>query len=104
MAIEFPALASFLEIDEAALAANAAVFRGLLGPSVRLGGVIKGNAYGHGFAQVLPAAHAACDVLYVIDPRDGLAVRAWEAKQRGPRRQVVVLGAVDTEEGVAWMA
>ena len=95
--MEFPALASWLEIDSAALAANAAVFRELLGPSVRLGGVIKGNAYGHGFTQVLPLAHAACDVLYVIDPRDAIAVRSWETAQP---RQVVVLGAVTAEETV----
>ena len=38
-----------------ALAHNAAIFREVLGAGVRLGGVLKGNAYGHGFAEVLPA-------------------------------------------------
>src|SRR5947208_6676201 len=92
--------AAWLEIDAGALRHNIGVFRGVLGQGVRLGGVLKGNAYGHGFAQVLPAAHAACDALYVIDPRDGLAVRAWEEREGVARRQVLVLGAVETEEAV----
>jgi alanine racemase len=97
----FPALASWLEIDAQALSWNASVFRELLGPSVRLGGVVKGNAYGHGLLQVLPQAHAACDVLYVIDPRDALAIRSWERDGGAPRKQVLVLGPVDAEEAVA---
>jgi len=97
----FPALASWLEIDARALQANASVFREALGPGVKLGGVLKGNAYGHGLAEVLPVAHAVYDVLYVIDPRDAFAVRRFEAETMAPRRQVVVLGAVDAEEAVA---
>lgn len=97
----FAAQASWLEIDAQALAHNARVLRDVLGSGVRLGGVLKGNAYGHGFAQVLPLAHAACDILYVIDPRDALEVRAFEATGGLPRRQVLVLGAVDAGEAVA---
>jgi alanine racemase len=97
----FAAQSSWLEIDAQALGHNARVLREVLGPGVRLGGVLKGNAYGHGFAQVLPPAHAACDILYVIDPRDALEVRAFEAKAGAPRRQVLVLGAVDAGEAVA---
>jgi alanine racemase len=98
--MRFPAEASWLEIDARSLAHNAAVFRELLGPSVRVGGVLKGNAYGHGFTQVLPLAHAACDALYVIEARDGLAIRAFEAQAGAPRREVLVLGAVDADEAV----
>ncbi|MGZ6123999.1 MAG: alanine racemase, partial [Myxococcales bacterium] len=100
MAMRFPAEASWLEIDAKALAHNAAVFREVLGPGVRLGGVLKGNAYGHGFAEALPTAHACCDVLYVIEARDALAVRDFEARTAAPRRPVLVLGAVDAGEAV----
>src|ERR1043166_5155142 len=96
--VEFPRLASWLEIDARALVWNAGVFRQVLGGDVRLGGVRKGNAYGHGFAQALPAAHASCDVVYVIDPRDALAVREYEKAAGLPQRQVLVLGAVAAEE------
>jgi alanine racemase len=98
--MRFPAEASWLEIDAKSLAHNAAVFREVLGSGVRLGGVLKGNAYGHGFSEVLPLAHAACDALYVIEARDALAVRDHEARATAPRRQVLVLGAVDAEEAV----
>ena len=100
MGMRFPAEASWLEVDAKALAHNTAVFREVLGAAVRLGGVLKGNAYGHGFADVLPHAHAACDSLYVIEARDALAVREMEARAKAPRRQVLVLGAIDGQEAV----
>src|SRR2546422_10008727 len=100
MGMHFPAEASWLEIDASALAHDAKVFREVLGSGVRLGGVLKGNAYGHGFAEVLPLAHAACDALYVIEARDALAIRAFEARLSAPRREVLVLGAVNADEAV----
>lgn len=96
-----PARASWLEIDAAALAHNLALFRTQLGDGVRLGAVLKGNAYGHGFAQVLPVVHPLADLLYVIDPRDALAIRAFEHTSGLAGKQVVVLGAVDADEAVA---
>src|SRR5205823_7251369 len=50
----------------------------------------------------LPVAHAVCDALYVIDPRDALSVRAFEKHnaRNNSARQVVVLGAIDAEEAV----
>jgi alanine racemase len=100
MGMRFPAEASWLEIDAKALVNNAAVFREVLGSGVRLGGVLKGNAYGHGFAEALPTAHACCDALYVIEARDALAVREFEARTGAARRPVLVLGAVDAAEAV----
>src|SRR5690606_2907836 len=69
-----PARASWLELDASALAHTLGLFRSVLGEGVRLGAVLKGNAYGHGFAQVLPVVHPLADLLYVIDPRDALAI------------------------------
>src|SRR5437870_12569258 len=100
MGSRFPAESSWLEIDAAALAHNAATFREVLGASVRLGGVLKGNAYGHGFAEVLPFAHAACDALYVIEARDAFAIREFEARTAAPPRELLVLGAVGPDEAV----
>src|SRR5438067_8701237 len=100
MGSRFPAESSWLEIDAAALAHNAATFREVLGPGVRLGGVLKGNAYGHGFAEILPVAHAACDALYVIEPADALAIREHEARSGAARREVLVLGAASAGEAV----
>ncbi|HZR09440.1 MAG TPA: alanine racemase [Myxococcales bacterium] len=100
MGIRHPGEVSWLEIDANALAHNARVFREMLGAGVRLGGVLKGNAYGHGFAETLPPAHAACDALFLIEARDALAVRAFEARTSAVRRPVLVLGAVDADEAV----
>jgi alanine racemase len=96
----FAAQASWLEIDPAALRHNIGVFRQAIGKGVRLGAVLKGNAYGHGFAQVLPTVHSWCETIYVIDPHDGLAVRAFEKESGAPGRQVLVLGAVEAHEAV----
>src|SRR5207253_2533312 len=51
-------------------------------------------------AEVPPLAHAACDALYVIEARDALAIRAFEGRSSAPRREVLVLGAVDADEAV----
>jgi alanine racemase len=96
----FAAQASYITLDAAAYAHDAQVFRELVGPKVKLGAVLKGNAYGHGFAQMLPLAHRAYDVLYLIDPLDALAVRAFEHASGAPRKQVLVLGAISADEAV----
>ena len=96
----FAAQASWIEIDGAALRHNVATFREALGPSVRVGGVLKGNAYGHGFEQVLPIAHEVCDAIYLIDPRDALLVRTFEKQNGRSNRQVLVLGAIGPDEAV----
>lgn len=93
--------ASWLELDARALAANVALFRNLLAPDTRMGAVLKGNAYGHGFAQMLPLVHPLVDAIYVIDPQDALAIRERERKEGWPERQVVVLGAMGGEEAMA---
>src|SRR5947199_7332207 len=90
----FAAQASWLEIDGAALRHNVATFREALGGGVRIGGVLKGNAYGHGFEQVLPIAHAACDTLYEIDPRDALLFGASDNNKARASRYVGVRGAI----------
>jgi len=101
-----PTCASWLELDAAALRHNVATFRALLGAGAlsghrcRLGVVLKGNAYGHGFEAILGEVHPLVDVLFVISPLDALAVRRFERAQRLDPRQVVVLGAIGAEEAV----
>lgn len=93
----FDEQASYLELSAASLKHNAQVFRSI-GAAHRLGAVIKGNAYGHGLSTVLPLVHAEADVLYVISPRDALAVREQETVQGWKRRELLVLGAVGPQE------
>jgi alanine racemase len=93
------AIASWLSLSEAAYAQNVAAFRALAGKG-KLGAVLKGNAYGHGFLEVLSLAHDRVDWLYVISPGEGLAIRAWEAAHGKERRPVLVIGAASAEEQV----
>jgi alanine racemase len=97
-------VASWLELSAGALAANVATFRALAaegGTARALGAVLKGDAYGHGLARVLPLVHPLVDILYFITPGDALAVRAWEEAGGLARKQVLVLGATAAEEAVA---
>lgn len=96
--------ASWLEIDAAALRHNLELFRGVARGdegAPALGAVLKGNAYGHGFAEVLPLVHPLVDCLYVITAQDALLVREHEARAGEGRREVVVLGAVSPREAAA---
>ncbi|MCA9570392.1 MAG: alanine racemase, partial [Myxococcales bacterium] len=96
-----PAVASRLSLDAGALVHNLGVFREIVGPGVRVGCVVKGNAYGHGLLEVLPAVHPACDVLDVVTAQEAATIRAWEARTGAPRRDVLVIGPVDATEAVA---
>jgi alanine racemase len=101
----FAAQASWLELSASSLRHNVEVFRALEasagGPRRLLGAVLKGNAYGHGFQETLPLIHSHVDVLYLISPQDGLAVRAFERARGLQPRQVLVIGAIGPEEAVA---
>ena len=95
--------ASWIELSASALRHNAHVFRTVgaaTQPQPGVGVVLKGNAYGHGFRQVLPVIHDVVDAIYVITPQDGLAVRAFERAAGRPARQVVVIGAIASKEAV----
>lgn len=94
------AVASHLELSARAYAANVAALRRVLGPGRKLGAVLKGNAYGHGFFETLTLAHEKVDVLYVITPAEALAIRAWEDERDVDQRRVVVIGAVSPAECV----
>ena len=52
---------TWIEIDTAALRANAAQLRRIIGPDVMLMAVVKANAYGHDAALVAPAVEADVD-------------------------------------------
>ncbi len=93
-------LASWLELLEPAFQTNLAAFRAVVGPTRKLGVVMKGNAYGHGLEPTLSLVHHAVDALYVIRPEEALAIRRWEETNHQPRRDVLVIGAVVAEECV----
>ncbi len=94
-----PPVASWLELSSRAYATNVATFRAVTAPS-RIGAVLKGNAYGHGLLETLSLAHGEVDVLYVITPAEALAIRAWEHQNKRARADVLVIGAVNSDDCV----
>lgn len=94
-------VASWLEVDRAALQHNVDVFREIARlhtPEPPVGAVLKGNAYGHGLLEVLPAVHPLVECLYVIAPGEALAVRRFEEETGAAKKRVLVLGVISADE------
>jgi alanine racemase len=76
------------EIDLGAVQRNLARLRHLMGPGVRLFGVVKADAYGHGAVPVARALEPLCNALAVSLVEEGFELRA-----AGIRAPIIVLGA-----------
>lgn len=92
---------SWIELSNDAFASNVQQFRQVLGEGTLLGGVVKGNAYGHGLEGTLRGLHHLVDVLYVITAQEAASIREWEQASHQTRRRVIVLGAISAEEALA---
>lgn len=67
---------NWVEVDAAAIRGNLAVFRQRLSPGVRLGAVVKSNAYGHGILEVAAiAAQSGADWLCVNSLEEAVRLR-----------------------------
>jgi len=95
-----PDCASWIELSQKAFQNNVSVYQDILPKNTLLGCVLKGNAYGHGFIESLSALYSSVDIIFLISPRDGLKVRAYEQEQGFSHKRVVVLGAVSAHEVV----
>lgn len=76
------------EVDLGAVRRNFQRVSGTVGVGVRVWGVVKADAYGHGAVRVARALEPACDALAVSLVEEGLELRA-----AGIRCPIVVLGA-----------
>ena len=87
---------AWIQIDLAALRHNAAVLRRAIPPGVRLGLLVKANAYGHGLEMAARAAvDGGADQLIVAALDEGLALR-----QAGLTAPILVVYPVP-REGIA---
>ncbi|MFN0057678.1 MAG: alanine racemase [Planctomycetota bacterium] len=78
------------EVDLDAIANNLAVARALLKPGVKVLGVVKADAYGHGAAQVAATLErCGIDMLGVGDSNEAIQLR-----QLGIKTPILVLGGV----------
>jgi len=76
------------EIDLGAAQRNLGRIREVVGPGVRIYGVVKADAYGHGAVPVARALEPLCNALAVSLVEEGLELRA-----AGIRAPILVLGA-----------
>ncbi len=76
------------EIDLGAVQRNLGRLRATIGPGVRVFGVVKADAYGHGAVPVARALEPLCHALAVSLVEEGLELRA-----AGVRAPILVLGA-----------
>jgi alanine racemase len=76
------------EIDLGAVQRNVRRLRQTVGPAVRIFGVVKADAYGHGAVPVARALEPLCNALAVSLVEEGLELRA-----AGIRAPILVLGA-----------
>jgi len=82
---------NWVELDGAALRANLAAFRRRVGPGVRLGAVVKANAYGHGMTEIALLARAGgADWLCVNSVEEGVRLR-----DEGHDCEILVMGYVE---------
>jgi alanine racemase len=90
---------AWIEIDAAALAHNAGVFRRAIPSGTRLGILVKANGYGHGMVVAARAAVAGgADQLMVVSMEEALALRATGLT--GPILIVYPIDPADVEEAV----
>src|SRR5262245_43943304 len=82
---------NWIEISAPALRNNLAEFRRRLGEKVKLGAVVKSNAYGHGMLEVAAMATAAgADWLCVNQVDEGVGLR-----QAGHELPILVMGYIE---------
>lgn len=92
--------ASWIELSKSAIIKNINTYRSQMESHIILGGVIKGNAYGHGFQEILECIHGYVDVLFVISPLDAFKIRKFEKDNELVQKRVIVLGAISPAEAV----
>lgn len=77
-------------VDLGALARNVAAIRAHVGPSVKIMGIVKANAYGHGLVRTSQALlDAGIDELGVAFLEEGITLR-----EAGVRAKILVLGGL----------
>jgi alanine racemase len=86
---------SHIELSRSALRNNIDFLREEVGPEVRISGVVKGNAYGHGIEEMVPLIEdAGIDHIAVYHADE--ALRVSKVKQEGT--DVMIMGMIDNEE------
>lgn len=84
---------TWVEINKAALNNNLAQFRNLIGPEVKLMGVVKANAYGHGLVEVAQIIADQVDWFGVDSITEALKLR-----EVGIKKPILILGYTEFKD------
>ena len=85
---------TFAEVNLAAVRGNFLALRALLAPKVKMAGIVKADAYGHGAVPVARTLQAAgCDMFAVA-----MVEEAVELRVAGILRPILVMGAIPADE------
>jgi alanine racemase len=91
---------TWTELDTGALEANIRALRTVLAPSVGIVFVVKSDAYGHGVADVAPAAARAGIRHFAVASLD----EALELRLLAPGAEILTLGPLEPEDVAAALA
>lgn len=83
---------SWVEISRTALLYNLRLFKKSVGSKVEVMPIVKSNAYGHGFKEIVSIIGNECDWLGVVDASEAISLR-----QLGFRKKIFVLSYVETD-------
>jgi len=85
---------TWAEVNLGAIRANLGALRGLLAPGVKVLGVVKADAYGHGMVPVARALESAgVDMLGVVMVEEGVALRS-----AGIGAPILMMGSIPADE------
>lgn len=98
-----PQNSSWIELDREAYQNNVFIYKNLIGENVKLGCVLKGNAYGHGFYEMVELAYEnPIDIIFVINPYDALFIRKFESEvPQKKKKRIIILGPTMPDEMIA---
>jgi alanine racemase len=89
---------SKIQLSQSAIQSNIKFIKSQIGKRVRLSGVIKANAYGHGLEEYIPVAEQSGIHHFSVFSADE-ALRALQVKK--PRTKIMIMGHMDPEE-IPW--
>lgn len=90
---------SWIELNSKSLINNISELRNYAcNEDTVFGGVLKGNAYGHGLVEVLKVVHDELDTIHVISIADAFKVREFEKLNALEQKRVLILSAISSND------
>ena len=89
---------AWIELNQTAFRQNLKSFRSCIRSQDRLGIVVKANAYGHGFSQILAMSYPLVDLYYVFTVKESQAIREFEKNLQLSKKRIVLIGPYNVDD------